>query len=282
MKKIFTILCVTLFILNASAQSEGEMKFGIFTGANYAMPFGDDMEDFKDDLEDNMDDLEDMGYDAEGGVYGRLGFHVGFGMDYFIKDNLAITSSLSYSQKGAKINQEVEGEQTQQVMIYDYAGGPWDYYSVTLDNYSKSKANVQLDYLDLPIGIKFQTDDGLTVFGGILFSFLVNETVKFETEEEYQYIEYSYEYDQFGSSYQVGYTVLKDSDSDSDSDDYDDTIDDDDPNSTLTGFQVGVGYTVGNFNIAFKLNRNSNFGDIDGYGDDNHNVTLQLSTGVTF
>ena len=144
-----------MLTFNLAAQSEGDMKFGIFTGANYAMPFGDDMEDSKEDLEDYIDDLEDQGFDAEGSVYGRLGLHVGFGMDYFIKDNLAITSSLSYSQKGANNKTEVEGKQTQEVMIYEYAQGPWAYESVTLDYYSESKVNVQLDYLDLPIGIKF-------------------------------------------------------------------------------------------------------------------------------
>ena len=72
---------------------------------------------------------------------------------------------------------------------------------------------------------------------------------------------------------------MTNSDSSSESDDYDDTVD---PNSTLTDFQVGVGYNVGKFNIAFKINRNNSFGDLIGYGDENHNVTLQLSIGMIF
>jgi len=286
MKKIVTIFSVGLLTFSLSAQIEGEMKFGIFTGVNYAMPFGDDMKDAKDDIEDAFDDIEDAGYDAEGGIYGRLGFHVGFGMDYFVIDNLAITSSLSYSQKGFLMKQEVDlTSQLNQVSYYDYYGNITAEY-ITLDSLKKTQVKVQLDYLDLPIGIKFQTDEGVTVFGGILFSFLVNQNVKFEYEIEEEYTEPTYATDlqgwNGGLEYVDGYKVSKNSDSDSDSDDYDDIIDDDDPNPTLTGLQVGIGYTVGNFNIAFKLNRNSNFGDVDGYGDDNHNVTLQLSTGLTF
>ena len=280
MKKLFTILTVVAITATITfAQSEGDLKFGIFTGANYAIPVGSDMDDLKDDIDDMIDDADDNGFDAEGGVYGRLGFHLGFNCDYYIKDNFAITSSLSYSQKGFNYNVQQDFEQQMWVGYYDNNMNYYEDY-VTLDNSQKNKIIVQLDYLDLPIGVKYQDDNGFNVFGGLLFSFLVNQNVKYEYEYEYEQIQY--EYNNWNNSYESGYSIVSDSDSDSDSDDYDDTIDDDDPNSTLTGFQLGVGYSNDRFNVAFKLNRNSNFGDMDGYGDDNKNLTLQLSTGVYF
>ena len=174
MKRVILIFCLTLFIFNVSAQKKGDIKFGIFTGANYAMPFGDDMEDLKEELEDQIEDVEQNG-DASGGVYGKLGFHLGFGMDYYIKDNLAISSNLSYSEKGFSTRLETETENDQYVDFYPNPPsiGPVTSEIITLSQSTKAEMDVYLDYLDLPIGVKFQTDNGVTIFGGLLFSFLI-------------------------------------------------------------------------------------------------------------
>ena len=93
-------------------------------------------------------------------------------MDYYIKDNLAISSNLSYSDKGFSIRSETETEQVQ--FLEFFSNGPpsvtpLTYESITVSQSAKAEVDVYLDYLDLPIGVKFQTDNGVTIFGGVFF-----------------------------------------------------------------------------------------------------------------
>ena len=276
MKKIIILCCSVIFTLNLSAQYQGAMKFGVYTGANYTSPRGGDIDDLKDDIDDILDDWDD----GKGGLYGRLGFHLGLSVEYALQDNLSIISGLSYSQKGFKLSYSGEEKDMQFVDYTDQFGNSQS-VNVSLENSFKYSASVQLDYYELPICVKYQLDsrgfDGFNVFGGLVFSFLSNDNVDVEAELDQEYV----------TTTSVGYTILTDSYSDSDSDDYDDTVNDDDPNGTLTGFQIGVGYDMDNFNVSLKLNRSSKFGDLyelDGSGEYKGNkfFTSQLSIGYNF
>lgn len=278
--RVLFVLLFTIITLTSTGQyfSFDELRFGVFTGTNYAIPAGEDMVDYKDDLEDLVDDIEDNGGDAKARISARLGFHLGVHAEYPLQDNFAVISSLSYSQKGFNIRTEYEDKYTTSYTTQNVITSNLTTQYVELVDNSKFKANVNLNYLDWPIGVKYQLDNGVNFFGGLLFSFLVSENVKYESENEDQSLNYTYD----NSGNVSGANIITNSDSDSDTDDYDDTIDDDDPNSTLTGYQLGVGYGNDSYNLSFKLNNNSNFGDINGYGDDNKNITLQLSYEVFF
>ena len=85
---------------------------------------------------------------------------------------------------------------------------------------------------------------------------------------------------------------------DGEDEDFEDHWGGDDPMTTLAGFQFGIGYGDDKLNIAFKLNKTGNFGEINmsqaiyggrspafpmtGEEDDNKNLTLQLSTCIYF
>ena len=244
MKKIFTILCAGLLTLAVSAQTgQGDSRFGIVAGLNVAYPVGNDMEDFKDDFDDMIDDYEDNGYDAEGGINPRYGIHTGAMFDYFLVDNLALSSGFIYSMKGFTIKLKIEGEE-----YYD------PYYGYYGNNELEQNLSVQLNYIDIPIGVKYATDEGLEISGGFLLSFLASDNVDYDC----------------------------DGDCDDDGpDDYEDAFGDD-PEGILLGLQFGVGYTFNEkFNISFKLQKTGNFGEIENK-DDNQNLTLQLSTGLYF
>jgi hypothetical protein len=238
-KKLFTILCAVLLTLAVSAQTgQGDSRFGIVAGLNVAYPVGDDMEDLIDDFDDIIDGYDDNGLDAEGGINPRYGIHAGGVFDYFLVDNLALSSGLIYSMKGFKIKQKIEGEE----------------YNLS----------VQLNYIDIPIGVKYAIDGGFEISGGLLISFLASDNVDYDCDGD--------DCDD--------YFVFSNDDI-IDPDDYEDAFGDD-PEGTLMGLQFGVGYTFNEkFNISFKLQKTGNFGEIENK-DDNQNLTLQLSTGLYF
>ena len=141
MKQILTLLSMFLFAFSVSAQFD-DIQWGVVGGLNYAVPVGEDIEDAKEDLEDLVDDIEDDGGDAEGGIYGKLGFHLGVTGEYELQDNLSIVSGLQYSQKGGI--QKVEYDYT-----YYYGGYYYPYYGVfNLDREYEAKARFILNYLD--------------------------------------------------------------------------------------------------------------------------------------
>ena len=71
-------------------------------------------------------------------------------------------------------------------------------------------------------------------------------------------------------------------------DEYEDEYEDfedafgDDPEESTTGLFLGLGFTINEkFNINLKVQKTSNFGEINN-DNDNQNLTVQLSTGINF
>ena len=136
-----------------------------------------------------------------------------------------------------------------------------DYYPGQ-DYTREIRIGTQLDYIDIPIGVKYVTDDGFEISGGLIVSKLASDNMKVDAD---------FEPDDYYEDYYEEY----------DGDDYEDAYGDD-PEETLTGFQAAVGYTFNEkFTISFKIQKTSNFGEIND-DDDNQNLTLQLSTGISF
>ena len=256
MKKIKILLFSLLLCFSASAQSSlRPIQFSLIGGLNFAFPVGDDM----DDLKDAFDDYEDNDYngqDYDAAVLPRIGVNFGFGLDYFLSDQLSINSGLRFSQKGFKTCIEVERDAYQ-----IYQGYP-NYGYTTVPGYEASqKLSVNLNYIDLPIGLKFNNNDNFDLFGGLMYSFLVSEKLSWNIDDS------------------------QDSDAE---DEYDDEYEEyedffgEDPETTTIGFYIGFGINL-NEQMALQLNiqKTSNFGDTP-FGDDNQNLTLQLTTAYKF
>jgi len=255
MKKLFTILCLGLLTCSLSAQIQGETRFGVVAGLNMAYPVGDDAEDVIDEFDDMIDYADDQnGIDAEGGVKPRIGMHAGFVFDYFLVDNIALSSGFIYSQKGFVIDYEMEGMQYQGYPYYNYTNNEEELHIAT-----------KLNYFDIPIGVKYATDEGFELSAGFVISILASDNVDYDLDADYNNSYYS--------------------SSSNDIDDYEDAWGED-PEETLTGLQIGVGYTFNEtFNISFKLQKTGEFGEIywgNEGGDENKNLTLQVSTGLYF
>ena len=248
MKKLL-LICTILITTVAYAQKKNDIKISLFSGLNIANPIGDDMEDYIEDYDDYLDFTEDYSNitDADGEVMGRTGMHIGFDLDYFIQDNFALNSGITYSQKGFKQDYGVKGYDANTLVSFN----------------DKFKAVVKLDYLDIPLGIKY-INNGLEFKAGILFCILVNDKVDVDVDFDF-----------------IDDELLKDIDN------FKDAFEEE-PNSVLTGYQIGVGYT---FNqrlfIGAKMQQTSSFGEMNdvitgSYNDyeENKNLTYQVSIGV--
>ena len=139
-----------------------------------------------------------------------------------------------------------------------YSGYGYGYFINGVSSKVESKLSINLNYFDIPMGVKYVTDDGFELFGGIVVSLLASDNI---------------DHDWSSSPTQ--------SDPYDDIDDFEDLFDED-PEGTVVGFQCGVGYTFNEkFNISFKLQQGGELGEIDDE-DENKNLTLQLSTGLYF
>ena len=238
MKHLFILLLCLTTSLITSAQYEGEAKFGLIGGVNLVFTEGDDWEDYIDDIEDNVEYYNSGDFDLKT----KIGMHLGMSLDYFLKDNLAINSGLIYSQKGFTIKTEMES--------YDY-----DYYNPSYTNI-ETTLDMTFNYIDMPIALKYISDDGFQIYGGFLFSFLMSDNADMDVD---------------GTGY----------DYDSDYDDFEDLYGRDAEDST-TGMFVGVGFDLSEkMNLSLKVQKTGSFGKT-GYGDENNNLTVQLSTGIAF
>jgi len=250
MKNIFTVL--TLLVFTTVTYSQNNITFGVFGGVNYAHPEGDYIDEMREEIEDEIDYYEDSDYYdldiSRGGVIGRVGLHLGVSAEYAVQNNVSLMTSVSYSQKGFYAFSKIKGE-------YESGGDSFDIMY-------RQSIKAKLDYIDIPFLIKYNFSYDFYVFGGPLLSFLVTEddTVEFEWEEEWD----------------------GDDDSDSDTYDWDEAwSSSDDLEKRLMGYQIGIGFTNGQYDVSFKINNNSDFGEIYG-DDDDSNITFQFSTGVTF
>ena len=113
------------------------------------------------------------------------------------------------------------------------------------------------------MNIKYATDEGFELSGGLMLSILASDNIKG-----------NYDYD-------GPYGYYYGNDPYDDIDDYEDMFNED-PEGTIIGFNIGVGYAFNEkFNISFKLQKTGEFGEIADE-DENKNLTLQLSTGLYF
>jgi hypothetical protein len=254
MKKLITVLFAVMLTFSLSAQRQGDTRFGVVAGLNIAYPVGDDMEDLIEDFDDGIDDYDDQyGQDAEGGIKPRIGMHLGFVFDYFLADNIALSSGFIYSQKGFVWEREMKSSEN---------WGYYPYYYFTPSTKIDASVAVQLNYFDIPMNIKYVTDEGFELSGGLMLSILASDNIK--SDFDYDGPSSYYNYDPYD-----------------DIDDYEDMFDED-PEGTILGFNIGVGYTFNEkFNISFKLQKGGEFGEIADE-DENKNLTLQFSAGVYF
>ncbi len=249
MKRILSIILITLLSFSVSAQiGEGDKRFSFVGGLNISYLNGDDGEDVVDDFEDMIDDYDDQaGVSAEGGIKPRIGMHLGFGYDYFIADNIAINSGLIYSMKGFRIKQDISGTTT--------SGSYPFYYTNSID--SESDIKINLNYIDIPIGVKYVTDEGFELSVGVVISMLASDKVDYDVDDSNSYYYNSQD----------------------EPEDYEDMFGED-PEGRVMGYHLGVGYHFNEkFSVSFKLQQGGEFGEIAG-DDENKNMTLQFSTGI--
>ena len=256
-KLLLLLLCVPLIGLGQN------IKYTVFSGVNYSYPIGENIEDWRENLEDIVDLNKDLGHDASGGVYGKFGLNIGVNIDYNIKENISFSSGLSYSEKGFKtILKTVQDD-----IAYDMSNNALGNYYFNIEE----KIDAKLNYIDFPILIKYHANDGYFISGGILLCFLLNESVELDYSQQLA-VDYLEGGDDGTTDYSQSdiYTNTKE--------DWDDSLDDRDPEKTIIGAQLVLGYNISKYNLSLKINKTGDFGEIYN-NDDNQNLTLQLCVG---
>ena len=133
----------------------------------------------------------------------------------------------------------------------------------------EEEKQINLNYFDFPLLLKYQLNNGIEISGGLLLSFLLSDKVLIESSIIYQ------------TNDSISGNIITITENTSDRKNYDDVIDDNKANALLTGFQIGFSYTIKRLNFSLNLNRNNRFGAVAGKTK-NSNVTFQFCTRLNF
>lgn len=250
-KKIILFFVIGFFSNISLSQNKGDFNITPLIGINYITVVGDGIDSLNQQIKEQAELYNPIeGISSSGGIYSKIGLNAGFFLDYYFKDNIAFCSGLFYSQKGFVVKNSFE-----LTIGYDYQ--------------IKEEKKVNLDYLDFPFLLKYHFNSGIELSGGLLLSFLISDRVLIESTETYE------------TTDSISGNIITVTEYNSDREDYDDVIDDREANLLLTGFQIGVSYTLKRLNFSFNLHKNSSFGKIVDMKN-NQNINLQFCAGYSF
>ncbi len=187
--------------------SAQNVTFGAKAGLNFASMTGDDAD----------------------GLDGRTSFHIGVTAEIEMSDTFSIQPELLYSGQGFTDSDEFE--------VSDGSGN-FDVFDADI--------TAKVDYLNLPIMLKYYVSDGLSLEAGPQIGFLLSAKAKVEAEGESE------------------------------------TEDIDDLKSTDFAFNLGAGYKLDS-GLNFGLRYSMGLTDVpDGDSDGFKHSVLQLSVGYNF
>jgi len=244
-------LLISILPSLVAAQNQGSFIIGPVFGINYTLVVGDGIDSLTQQFEAEDETYNSIeGISVEGGTYPKFGYNIGVALDYYFLDHFAFSSGLIYSQKGFIIKDKLE-------------------ITIGLDYELSTLKRVNLNYFDFPLLLKYQLNNGIELSAGMLLSFLESDKVVIESTETYQ------------TNDSISGNIVTIIEHISDREDYDDVIDDNEANALLTGFQVGISYTIKRVDFSFNINRNNRFGVVAGETK-NSNIVFQLCTSLNF
>ena len=250
-KRFPLLLLISILPSLVIAQNKGNFTIGPIFGINYVTVVGDGIDSLNHQIKASNEPYNSIeGINSEGGLYSRIGFSAGFFLDYYFIKNVAFCTGLSYSQKGF-----IEKNALEITTGFDYK--------------KEEEKKINLNYFDFPLLLKYHFNNGIELSGGLLLSFLESDKVLIESTETYQ------------TNDSASGNIITITEHTSDRKDYDDIVDDNEANALLTGYQIGVSYTIKRLNFSLNLNRNNRFGVVAGKTK-NSNVALQFCTRVNF
>jgi len=250
-KKIILFFVIGFFSNISLSQNKGDFNITPLIGINYITVVGDGIDSLNQQIKEQAELYNAIeGINSSGGIYSKIGLNAGFFLDYYFKNNIAFCTGLFYSQKGFVVKNSFD-----LTIGYDYQ--------------INEEKKVNLDYLDFPLLFKYHFNSGIEISGGLLLSFLISDRVLIESTETYE------------TTDSISGNIITVTEYNSDREDYDDVIDDREANLLLTGFQIGVSYTLKRLNFSFNLHKNSSFGKIVDMKN-NQNINLQFCAGYSF
>ena len=250
-KRFPLLLLISILPSLIIAQNKGNFILGPVFGINYVTVVGNGIDSLNQQIKALNEPYNSIeGINSKGGLYSKIGFNAGFSLDYYFIDNIAFCTGLSYSQKGFIEKNDLK-------------------ITIGLNYKMEEEKQINLNYFDFPLLLKYQLNNGIEISGGLLLSFLLSDKVLIESSIIYQ------------TNDSISGNIITITENTSDRKNYDDVIDDNKANALLTGFQIGFSYTIKRLNFSLNLNRNNRFGAVAGKTK-NSNVTFQFCTRLNF
>jgi hypothetical protein len=274
---LLILLCLPLIGLGQ------DIKYTIYSGVNYSNPFGEGIEYIKEYYELLEENSPLQGSPNTAVVNGRIGLNIGLNIDYNIIENLSLSSGLSYSEKGMNMKSEMFNLD----WLTDNTGQIVGEFIIK----GNTSVNTKMNYINVPILIKYNTTKGFYIGGGLNISFLINESVNL--------ISSSVVIDDTSNTGDISdienYMLQNNIDIDSDWDSY---FGYKDPEGMVIGTQLVLGYNINRYDLSFRINSSGNFAKTDRYYENNgfgneysalkdynpeliKHLTLQLCIGYT-
>jgi len=245
---------ITLVFLSsefANAQKKGDFFIGPLIGINLITSSGDGIDSVNQEF-DNLGEIYNSmdGITFSGGISNRQLPILGFFIDYYFLNNIAFYSSFSYSQKGFTIN-----EKSSITIGYDYE--------------ANSSIKVNLNYVTLPLLIKYHSKNGIQIFGGISLNYCESDRVISQINETYEVLD------------TISGNIVSVNTSSNNRDDYADFFNNSHATRLITGYQLGISYRLHRFNFSLRLENNDSFGKIYNTKN-NYNQAVQFCTEIIF
>jgi len=178
MRKVFGLVCAVLFVAGISTVSMAQdLSFGVKAGLNFANLSNEP------GAETTSEEWGGGNYYIESNSYSydmKTGVALGVFAVYKVNDNLSIQPELLYTQKGMEEEWAYTGQ------LYDASGNPYSWWVPETDS---SKWEVKLDYIEIPVLVKYSISPGGDVcpfvFGGPALGILMSAKVDSEDIKKY-------------------------------------------------------------------------------------------------
>lgn len=199
---------------------KGNIKINAICGINLATLVGPDVKQARNDMDEyDKENASKDGWKYSGSINPRVGFHFGGNLEYYLTNRLMASTGLIYSQRGWQHKEKWEFNET---------------YPISYKDKENYLMKVKLNYIDIPLGVKYFVTDHFFINGGFLFG--VNITDKYVEKTEFVTTEY------------VGWdrVVVNNTEEETGSVS---------AKGLLAGFQVGAGIQKGKVGLALNVSQ---------------------------
>tara|TARA_B110000003_G_C16523041_1_gene485827 strand:- start:237 stop:1001 length:765 start_codon:yes stop_codon:yes gene_type:complete len=249
-RSLFFILLLFFTYFKINGQQKGDFNIGPLFGVNLNIPSGEGIDSLLilyQNTSEYYDDIDGVSFNSN--ITNRYQSNIGIFFEYYFLENIALYSSISYSQKGFIIKEKT---------IID----------IGLYTKQDSLSKINLNYINLPFLLKYHFKNKIQIFGGISLNYCESDRVYSNSNLTYQIL------DSEGNTN----TINEESNSRIEFSKFFNTRP---PNQMLYGYQVGIAFELMKFNFSLRFDNSTSFGKLLNYNK-NYINTIIFYTALSF